>query len=69
MVVHLRSLYYPGNPLEIFPLNLLTHRDFAIELARELATVVMILSVALLAARGFTFETGAHLRNLKRANW
>ncbi len=54
VVVHLRSLYYPGNPLEIFPLNLLTQRDFAIELARELATVVMILSVALLTARGFT---------------
>ncbi|MCK5361057.1 MAG: hypothetical protein KAJ95_10550, partial [Gammaproteobacteria bacterium] len=53
LVVHLRSIYYPGNPLEIFPLNLLTHRDFAIEVARELATVVMILSVALLTARGF----------------
>ena len=54
VVVHLRSLYYPGNPLQIFPLNLLTHRDLAIELVRELATVLMILSVALLTARGFT---------------
>lgn len=54
LVVHLRSLYYPANPLEIFPLNLLSPRDHAIELARELATVVMILSVALLTARGFT---------------
>jgi len=54
LVVHLRSVYYPGNPLEIFPLNLLTHRDLAIELVRELATVVMILAVALLTTRGFT---------------
>ena len=54
LVVHLRSIYYPGNPLEIFPLNLLSHRDLAIELVRELASVVMILSVALLTARGFT---------------
>jgi len=54
LVVHLRSIYYPENPLEIFPLMLLTHRDLAIEFIRELATVMMILSVALLAARGFT---------------
>jgi hypothetical protein len=54
VVVHLRSVYYPANPLEIFPLTLLTHRDLAIEMIRELATVVMILSVALLTARGFT---------------
>jgi hypothetical protein len=53
LVVHLRSLYYPDNPLVIFPLSLLSHRDFAIELARELATLVMIMSVALLAAKGF----------------
>jgi hypothetical protein len=54
LVVHLRSLYYPANPLEIFPLNLLSHRDLAIELTRELATVFMILSVAFLAEKGFT---------------
>ena len=54
VVVHLRSIYYPGNPLEIFPLALLTHRDLSIEFVRELATVMMILSVALLTARGFT---------------
>lgn len=54
VVVHLRSIYYPADPLKIFPLNLLSHRDFAIELVRELATVVMILSVVLLTARGFT---------------
>ena len=54
LVVHLRSIYYPGNPLEIFPLNLLSHRDLAIEFVRELATVVMILAVALLTTRGGT---------------
>ncbi len=51
LVIHLRSLYYPDNPLALFPLALLSHRDLAIELVRELATVVMLLSVALLAAR------------------
>jgi hypothetical protein len=54
LVVHLRSVYYPDNPLALFPLAILSHRDLAIELARELATVVMILTVALLAARGAT---------------
>lgn len=54
LVVHLRSLYYPGNPQTLFPLVILSHRDLAIELARELATVVMIGTVALLAARGAT---------------
>ena len=52
LVVHLRSLYYPDNPLAIFPLNLLSHRDLAIELTRELATVMMIFSVALLTEKG-----------------
>lgn len=52
LVVHLRNLYYANDPLSIFPLQLMTHRDLAIELAREAATVVMIFSVALLAAPG-----------------
>ncbi len=51
LVIHLRSIYYPDNPLSIFPLALMSHRDLAIELARELATVLMILTVALLAER------------------
>jgi hypothetical protein len=54
LVVYLRSIYHPDNPLVVFPLVIMSQRDFAIELARELATMVMILSVALLAARGFT---------------
>ena len=53
IVVHLRHLYYPQNPLEIFPLNLMSHRDLAIELGRESATVVMIIAVALLAEKQF----------------
>lgn len=53
VVVHLRTIYYPHNPLAIFPLALLSHRDLAIELIRELATLVMILSIALLSSRGF----------------
>ncbi len=51
IVVHLRSLYYPDNPLRIFPLALLSPRDHAIELAREAATLLMIVAVALLAER------------------
>jgi hypothetical protein len=52
LVVHLRSLYYPENPLILFPLSLLSPRDRAIELSRELATILMILSVAFLAEKG-----------------
>ncbi len=54
LVVHLRTIYYADNPLAIFPLVILSQRDLTIELAREVATVVMILSVALLAEKGFT---------------
>ena len=51
IVVHLRSLYYPDHPLQVFPLNLMTHRDLAIELIREIATAVMICAVALLSEK------------------
>jgi hypothetical protein len=54
LVVHLRTIYYAENPLAIFPLALLSQRDLNIELAREIATLVMILSVSLLAEKGFT---------------
>lgn len=53
VVVHLRTIYYPDNPLSIFPLSPLTRHDLIIELIRELATVVMILGIALLSGRGF----------------
>jgi hypothetical protein len=52
LVIHLRTIYYPSRPLQIFPLALLSHRDLAIELVRELATVLMILSVVLLTTKG-----------------
>lgn len=52
IVVHLRHLYYPDAPRALFPLRLLTAPDLVLELARELATVVMIWAVAVLAERG-----------------
>lgn len=51
VVVYLRRLYYPDNPLDIFPLQFLGSYDAVVELSRELATVIMILSVALLVER------------------
>ena len=51
LVVHLRQIYHAENLAAIFPLRLLTHHDLAIELAREVATIVMIVTVALLAVR------------------
>lgn len=59
LVVHLRSLYYPNDPQSIFPLQLLSHRDLAIELGREAMTIIMILSVALLAAKNFAHRFAA----------
>ena len=53
VVVHLRHVYYPENPLALFPLRLLNPGDLVLELAREFATLIMILVVALLAAHGF----------------
>jgi len=51
LVVHLRHLYYADNPLTLFPLRLLSHTDLAIELIREMATILMLVTVALLAER------------------
>lgn len=51
VVVYLRQAYYPDNLLVIFPPTMLSVVDMAIELARETATLVMMLAVALLAAR------------------
>jgi hypothetical protein len=53
IVIHLRHLYYPADPRALFPLALLSPADLTLELARELATVVMIMAVAVLAERGF----------------
>jgi hypothetical protein len=51
VVVYMRRLYYPDNPLELFPLHFLNEYDPLLELSREGATIVMILAVALLAER------------------
>ena len=52
LVVHLRQLYYADNLLTIFPLRLLSHTDLVIELVREAATILMLVTVAFLAERG-----------------
>jgi hypothetical protein len=51
LVIYLRRLYYADDPLALFPLELMPYPDLAIELARELATIVMIASVAFLHAK------------------
>ena len=51
IVVYMRRLYYPENPLELFPLQFLGACDPVLEFSREVATVVMIIVVALLAER------------------
>jgi len=51
VVIYMRQLYYAENPLQIFPLRFLNSYDTVLELSRELATVIMIMAVALLAER------------------
>ena len=51
VVVYMRRLYYPENPLDLFPLEFLRHYDPVLELAREVATIVMLVTVALLVDR------------------
>jgi len=53
VVVYVRQIYYPDNPLVIFPPKILSPHHFVIEWVREIATVAMILSVAWLAEKGF----------------
>ncbi len=52
VVIHLRGLYYPQDRLAIFPLQLLSDTDLWLELARETATVVVLLAVAVLTEKG-----------------
>ena len=58
LVVHLRHLYYPGDPLRIFPLALMRRDDLVLELARELATVIMLVVAARLAGTGARWFAG-----------
>lgn len=53
LVIHLRGLYYPDDPLSLFPLVPLSDRDLALELGRETATLLMLLAVAKLTERGW----------------
>jgi hypothetical protein len=52
VVVYLRRIYYPDDPLTLFPLKVWAPSELFIELGREAATVLMILGTASLAARG-----------------
>jgi hypothetical protein len=61
VVVHLRALYYPDHPLMILPLRLPPASALRIELARELATLVMILCAACLAEKSFVRVFAAFL--------
>ena len=53
VVMHLRYRYYPDNPLQLFPMRPFSSQDLMIELFREAATMLMLLSVAVLSTRGF----------------
>lgn len=52
VVVYLRRIHYPDNPLALFPLRVWAPADLLVEMAREASTVLMILAVAALAERG-----------------
>jgi len=53
IVIHLRHIYYPADSQALFPLLLLSPADLRLELARELATVVMIGAIAVLAEQNW----------------
>ena len=59
VVVYMRHLYYANNPLDIFPLEFLDSYNAVLELSREATTVIMILTVALLAERSSRTRTFA----------
>jgi hypothetical protein len=61
LVIYLRRLHHAGDPLTVFPLATLTRADLGIELSRELATLVMIASVAFLYAKRGPRVFGAFL--------
>ncbi|MCL6494575.1 MAG: hypothetical protein K6T54_07320, partial [Ignavibacterium sp.] len=51
VVVYLRELYYPDG--FTFPLKLIPEKILVIELGRELATIIMLLTVAMIAGKVF----------------
>jgi hypothetical protein len=52
VVVYLRRIYYPENPLALFPLRVWAPADLLLEMGRETATLLMILAAAAVAERG-----------------
>lgn len=61
LVIYLRRLYYADDPLTLFPLTMMPNPDLATEVARELATIVMIAGVAFLHAKRGTRVFAAFL--------
>ena len=61
VVVYLRRLYYSGDLLTLFPMRVWRTSDLLVELAREVATIVMIFAVALLAVPGRARRVAAFL--------
>lgn len=53
LVVYLRELLYPENVLQIFPMRLMAPSLLVIEFGRETATIVMLLSVAIITRTTF----------------
>ncbi len=53
LVVYLRKLLYPQDILHVFPVRLMTPSLLVIELGRETAAMVMLVSVALIAQTTF----------------
>lgn len=54
IVVYLRGLYYPDDITRVFPLAMLTPAHLLIEIGREACTILMLTTVAVIAAHGFT---------------
>lgn len=51
IVIYLRAIYYPDGVL--FPLEMMTIRHFVLEIGREAATIVMLISVSALISKKF----------------
>lgn len=51
VVVYLRQIYYPDNLQVIFPIKMFSSFNLVVELIREAATIIIMLSVAFLTER------------------
>jgi hypothetical protein len=61
VVIYLREIYHGADPLALFPLVPLTDSDLSMELIREVATVLMVASIALLQPQRGTRAFGAFI--------